>query len=320
VALGRRADVHDFGTRSRVAVAAELVGVVSGAPLVTIAVPTFNRATALGRCLASARDQSYPAIEIVVCDNASTDDTEAVVAGTLDGHPRARYLRHDTNLGALANFRVGLDEANGDYFMWLADDDWLAPDYVERCVEALRDDSRAVLANGDAVYTGDGRPAVTEPGVSLTQSSPARRVLGYYTWVGRNAAFYGLSTVAARRDATWDEELGSDWVHIAELAAAGTIRRVPSTIHRSTAGETARFDRRLQHFARPIARLVADDIRTHPSFAPLGTTKCTALALACASVIYWRKGVLYWRELLAHRVRGTHVPRAADAAPVGSAG
>ena len=293
---------------------------MTAAPLVTIAVPTFNRAAALERCLESARAQSYPEIEIVVCDNASTDGTEAVVARTLAGHPRARYVRHETNLGALANFRFGLDEADGDYFMWLADDDWLDPDFVERCVEALRGDSRAVLANGDAVYAGDGRAPVTEPGLDLTQSSAARRVLGYYTWVGRNAAFYGLSTVAARRDATWDEALGSDWVHLAELAARGTIRRVPSTIHRSTVGETARFDRRLRHFARPIAKLVAADVRTDAAFAPLGRAQRNALALACACVICWRKGVLYWRELLAHRVRGTRALRPGDAAPVGSAG
>jgi glycosyltransferase involved in cell wall biosynthesis len=297
-----------------------LVVVVTAGPLVTIAVPTFNRATALERCLESARDQSHPAIDIVVYDNASTDDTEAVVERVLGAHPRARYVRHDTNLGALANYRAGLDEARGEYFMWLADDDWLAPDYVEHCVEALRGDHRAVLANGDAVYAGDGRPAVTEPGLSLTQSSPARRVFGYYTWVGRNAAFYGVSTTEARRRATFDEALGSDWVHMAELAAAGTIRRVPSTIHRSTAGQTARFDRRLQHFARPIAKLVADDIRTHAAFSQLSTATRTRLALTCAGVIYWRKGVLHSRELLAQRVRNTRVPRPSDTAPLGSAG
>ena len=78
-----------------------------------------------------------------------------MVERTVGGDPRARYVRHDTNLGGLADFRAGLDGADGEYFIWLADDDWLAPDYVERCVEALRDADRAVLANGDAVYSGD---------------------------------------------------------------------------------------------------------------------------------------------------------------------
>jgi glycosyltransferase involved in cell wall biosynthesis len=288
--------------------------------LVTIAVPTFNRATELARCLESAREQSYSAVEIIVCDNASTDDTERVVLQTLDGHPRARYLRHDTNLGAFANFRAGLDAATGDYFMWLADDDWLDPDYVSSCVEALRDDAHAVLANGDSVYSGDGREAVREPGLSLTQPSPARRVLGYYTWVGRNAAFYGVSTTSARRSATFDESLGSDWLHVAELAAIGTVQSVHSTIHRSTAGQTAAFDRSFRHFAHPIAKSVRTDIRTAAAFSRLGPAKRRALAIACAGVVYWRKGVFYWRELLAHRVRGTHAVSPQAAAPAGCTG
>ncbi len=289
-------------------------------PLVTIAVPTFNRANKLERCLASARDQSYPAIEIVVCDNASTDETAAVVRSVLADHPCTRYVRHDENLGALANFRAGLEHASGHYFMWLADDDWLDDDYVARCVEALEEDDRVVLVNGDASYFGDGRLPVTEPGLELTHRSATRRVLGYYVWVGRNAAFYGVSTAQTRRSATFDESLGSDWLHVAELAAAGTIRRVPTTIHRSTEGGTARFDRSLTRFAHPIARSVAADIRTDGAYSGLGVARRRILAGACAGVIYWRKGVLYWRELLAHRVRGTRVTRPAGAAPMGSAG
>jgi glycosyltransferase involved in cell wall biosynthesis len=293
---------------------------MSDAPLVTIAVPTYNRADRLERCLESARDQSYPSIEIVVCDNASTDATGAVVTRVLAAHPRTRYVRHDENLGALANFRAGLEHASGKYFMWLADDDWLDDDYVACCVEALTDDDRVVLANGDARYFGAGCSPVTEPGLDLTQGSTTRRVLGYYLWVGRNAAFYGVSATEARRAATFDESLGSDWLHVAELAAAGTIRRVPTTIHRSIEGGTAQFDRSLIRFARPIARSVAADIRTDAAYSRLGAATRRVLAGACAGVVYWRKGVLYWRELFAHRVVGIRATRPTGAAPMGSAG
>jgi glycosyltransferase involved in cell wall biosynthesis len=293
---------------------------VTDTPLVTIAVPTFNRADRLERCLESARDQSYPDIEIVVCDNASTDCTAAIVTRVLAAHPRARYVRHDANLGALANFQSGLKHASGDYFMWLADDDWLDDDYVARCVEALVSDERVVLANGDATYFGDGQTPVTEPGLELTQGSTTRRVLGYYLWVGRNAAFYGVSSTEARRATTFDESLGSDWLHMAQLAALGSIRRVPSTIHRSTEGGTASFDRSLSRFARPIAKSVSADIRTDAAYSRLGTTTRKLLGGACAGVIYWRKGVLYWRELLAHRVRGTRVARTARPRPMRSTG
>ena len=129
-------------------------------------------------------------------------------------------------------------------------------------------------------------------------------MLGYYTWVGRNAAFYGVSTTAARRATTFDEALGSDWVHVAELAAAGTIRRVPTTIHRSTAGKRRSSTGACTRFARPIAKLVAADIRTGMRLlASSGPRRARRWRSRAQAIIYWRKGVLYWRELLTRRVR-----------------
>lgn len=309
-------------------------------PLVTIAVPTFNRSKTLERCLESALGQSYAAVEVIVCDNASTDDTEAMVTRILAGHPRARYVRHDANLGAIANFHAGLDHAIGHYFMWLADDDWLDPDYVARCVEVLRDDPRVVLANGDAIYYTNGHPPLTEEGVSLTQASVTRRVLGYYAWVTRNAAFYGLSTTEARRTVAFSAALACDWMHVAELAALGTIRRAPATIHRSSDGASTAIKLGLVRYARPIAKLVAADVRTAAPYSHLSSAERRALAFACAGVVYWRKGVLYLRDwpigrltrqlksrLSAddyqrlrrayHRLQGHHAPSTDGATPPG---
>ena len=212
-----------------------------------------------------------------------------------------RYVRHDTNRGVIANFRSGLDQATGDYFMWLADDDWLDSDYVARCVDVL-DDPAVVLANGDAIYYAGERPPVTEAGIDLTQASAARRVLGYYTQVVRNAAFYGLSRTEARRVVVLDNALGSDWVHVAELAALGAIRRAPVTIHRMDAGMSVDLDMGVARFTRPIAKLVAADVRDAVVYSDLGALRRRALALACAGVVYWRYGVLYVRDRFVGRV------------------
>src|SRR5581483_7663062 len=69
----------------------------AGAPLVTIAIPTYNRAASY-LPLPSALDQTYPDIEVMVSDNASSDGTAALVSGVRD--PRLRYLRHAVNIGA----------------------------------------------------------------------------------------------------------------------------------------------------------------------------------------------------------------------------
>lgn len=128
----------------------------SSRPLVTIAMPTYNRADGyLAEALESALAQTYTPLEILVSDNCSTDDTTALVADYDD--PRIRYVRHDTNLGAQGNFDYCLEAARGEFFVMLHDDDRMDPDFVELCVEAL-DGRRGVgyVRTGNRLLDGDG--------------------------------------------------------------------------------------------------------------------------------------------------------------------
>lgn len=104
-------------------------------PLVTIGIPTYNRADGyLKQALGSAVSQTYPNIEIIVADNCSTDNTEEVVAGFADS--RIRYTKHARNIGANNNFNYCLEQANGDYFLLLHDDDLIDADFVEACMRS----------------------------------------------------------------------------------------------------------------------------------------------------------------------------------------
>ena len=103
--------------------------------LVTIAIPTFNRADGNLICaLQSAISQTYKNIEIIVSDNCSSDDTEQVVKQFKD--PRLQYVRHPENIGANANFNFCLSQAKGDYFLLLHDDDLIDDDFVSVCMKA----------------------------------------------------------------------------------------------------------------------------------------------------------------------------------------
>lgn len=104
-------------------------------PLYTIGIPTYNRAAFLRESLTAALSQTYPNLEVLVCDNASTDDTAAVVASFSD--PRVRYLRHDKNQGAEFNFIACVKEARGEFFSWLQDDDIVFCDFAARAATAL---------------------------------------------------------------------------------------------------------------------------------------------------------------------------------------
>ncbi len=105
-------------------------------PLVTIGIPTYNRADSfLKQGLSSALNQTYPNIEIIVSDNCSTDNTEAVVKHFDD--PRIRYFKQEVNIGSVNNSNFCLSQARGDYFLLHHDDDLIDPDFLETCMKAV---------------------------------------------------------------------------------------------------------------------------------------------------------------------------------------
>ncbi len=209
-----------------------------GKPRVVIGIPTYNRSARLRRCIDSALAQTYPELEIIVSDNASPDDTEAVCRAYAARDARLTYHRQPENVGATRNFLSVFARADAPLYMWLADDDWIAPDYVERCVALLEADPDAVLAGGLATYDGS-TAAPSGNVVDCRSASPLMRVLGYYRQVDDNAIFYGVlrHEVAARADVC--NVIGGDWLYVAALAFHGHVRTDPAArIHRERGGQS----------------------------------------------------------------------------------
>ncbi len=109
-------------------------------PLVTIAIPTYNRANGyLKQSLESALNQIYPNLEIIVSDNCSPDNTKAMVKNYADA--RIRYFRQAQGIKPNDNFNFCLKQARGDYFLLLHDDDMIDDDFVETCMQAANYDT-----------------------------------------------------------------------------------------------------------------------------------------------------------------------------------
>lgn len=107
-------------------------------PLVTIGIPTYNRAHLLAKTLECFQHQTYSNLEIFVSDNHSpTLETQDLVESLSQDDPRIRFVRQPTNLGALPNFNYVLKHARGKYFCWAADDDRCSSDYIEHLVSCL---------------------------------------------------------------------------------------------------------------------------------------------------------------------------------------
>jgi glycosyltransferase involved in cell wall biosynthesis len=105
-------------------------------PLVTIAIPTFNRAGLLKECVAAALSQTYPHFEVLVSNNASTDDTRHVLNEFDD--PRLRVIHQEANIGLGPNWVACQANAKGDFIVFVSDDDRIAPWMLERCAALIR--------------------------------------------------------------------------------------------------------------------------------------------------------------------------------------
>lgn len=117
-------------------------------PTVTVIIPTYNRGHVIRRALHSVLHQTYQSLEVIVVDDGSTDNTEAIVASFND--PRILYIRHETKQGAAAARNTGIEAASADFIAFQdSDDEWLC-EKLERQMAIFRQAG----ANVGVVYTG----------------------------------------------------------------------------------------------------------------------------------------------------------------------
>jgi glycosyltransferase involved in cell wall biosynthesis len=132
----------------------------------SVVLPNFNHAALLPRALAALAAQARRADEILLLDDASTDDSVAVAEGWRDRLPELRIIRQPKNVGVVENLRRGLAEATGEYLYMGASDDAARPALFARGVAALEAHPRAAVAAGEARLVGPGgeslglRPAI----------------------------------------------------------------------------------------------------------------------------------------------------------------
>ena len=99
-----------------------MTGSASATPRVTFVVPTYNYARFVGQALDSLLGQTFPAIEVIVIDDASTDGTPEVLAAYADD-PRVRLVRHELNIGHIRTYNEGIGLARGEFVGLLSADD-----------------------------------------------------------------------------------------------------------------------------------------------------------------------------------------------------
>jgi glycosyltransferase involved in cell wall biosynthesis len=199
-------------------------------PLVSIGVPVYNGERFLRRTLDSLVAQTYPHLEIIVCDNASTDGTADIGRECAARDSRVRYVRNETNLGAIPNFLKTLALASGTYFAWTAADDVRPAGAIEACLRALEGRPDAVMAHGplEIDLPRQGTSTRVDNRVNLTAARPSERVRAFTGELSHVAFMFGLHRVSVLREMRYGNHVAGDYFVCLQMSQRGPIVWVPT--------------------------------------------------------------------------------------------
>lgn len=166
--------------------------------MLTVILPNFNHARFLDQALGALVKQSKPADEVIIIDDASTDDSVAVIESWLPRFTNARLVRNRTNLGVVRNMNLGLEMAAGSEIVFVAADDVVYPRFFETLLALLSQYPEAVFASartdiidskGDRVDTLNAPVPLDRPG--YIEAGIAAELLMYdEAWFTGNATIF----------------------------------------------------------------------------------------------------------------------------------
>ena len=156
---------------------------MTSTPHVSIGMPVFNAEAYIAEALESLLTQTYSDFEIIISDNASTDQTESICRQYVTRDPRVCYHRQAENVGAIGNFNHVFELARGEYFKWASYDDICLPTFLQRCVEVLEQDEQIVWC-----HTESGK--IDEDGNVLTRDDPKAEGLAHTSETGLPREFH----------------------------------------------------------------------------------------------------------------------------------
>jgi glycosyltransferase involved in cell wall biosynthesis len=110
---------------------------IPNGPLVSIILPTYNRAYVIDKAIISILNQTYKNFELIVVDDCSTDNTRDIIEKYLRADNRVRYIRNDKNLGPAGARNIGIESAIGEFIAFQDDDDEWFPYKLEKQVDLL---------------------------------------------------------------------------------------------------------------------------------------------------------------------------------------
>lgn len=199
-------------------------------PLASIGLPVYNGGRFIRNAIESILAQTFTDFELIISDNASTDDTGDICRRYARTDSRVYYTRKNKNLGASRNFNDVFDLSTGKYFKWASNDDICEPDFLEKCVRVLESDSSVALCHpGTRRIDEDGRN-IGAYTLKLKSDSPNPVTRFRELLMAKHACFQVFGVFRKKimeRTSLLNNYSGADRVLLAETALHGRIVEVP---------------------------------------------------------------------------------------------
>jgi glycosyltransferase involved in cell wall biosynthesis len=279
-------------------------------PLLTVGMPVYNGLPWIEPALDSLLAQTFEDFVLLVCDNASSDDTERLVREYAQRDSRVRYHRNRENVGVYRNYNKAFSFADTRYFKWASANDLCAPEFLEECIALLEAEAQAVLAYpGTIVFRDaveDGEEYAADP--DIRDARPSTRFRRALDEIGLNNALNGvIRTDALARTLLNRVHARSDVALIAELALAGKICKLERHLFHRRMDPSASSSAKDADAAEQFFAAEGRDIHRRPSWDYYRTCFRMALRgpvspaerLRCAGIVarmcWWNRAEL-WRE------------------------
>lgn len=205
-------------------------------PRVSVGLPVYNGENFLADAIEDVLRQTWTDFELIISDNGSEDKTQAICEQFAASDPRVRYVRQPKNKGAGWNFNEVVRLSRGTYFKWLAHDDRMAPDFLQRCVAALEENPEVVLAYPTTTVVDEQGNHLEDYAVRLRTDS--QRLTHRFddlvlAWSMCFEVFGLIRSSALLKTGMMGNFGHGDGVLLAQLGMLGTFLEVPGTRHLS---------------------------------------------------------------------------------------
>lgn len=270
-------------------------------PLVSICIPSYNRRELLKQAIASALAQTYKNIEIIISDNCTPDpELERYCRTLAKQHDHVKYFRQNSNIGGLANIQFVISEARGEYTCLLADDDYFAPQYVEKLILKLMESPSAIAACSNIIFideTGKSIDLGTKYPFynNLQLNSPCKiqdllRFSEQYGWYN----FYMCikSSYLKQSNIFYKQSWGSDYLWAMQVILDGNIVKVDEDLFYYKMQEAKCIDRHLNENFNKFSQI-------HPFADQLYNAFC--IVFQSSSISFFSKTkffVLFWKKVI----------------------